>query len=148
MQTETGSSDAAEFEFEASDNEHFAGLAGAMRFVGVGAVIIALLIGGACLLAWRLADDSARGAMPIAYFSPAIGAAILLVIIGVMNVRAAGPFTQIHTTTGRDITNLMLAFARLRSLFRLLALLLVLGVLAAVGEAVGLWMATSAAVGR
>ncbi len=148
MTTEAGSGGQREFEFEQSDNEHFSALASAMRFVGVGAVVIAVLIGGASALAMRIAAGSARGPMPIVYISPAIGAAVLLLIVGFLNVRAAGPFTQIHTTTGRDIANLMQAFERLRSLFRLLALLFVLGLLAAISEGVSVYLATSAAVGR
>jgi hypothetical protein len=133
-----------EYEFDASDNEHFVNLASAMRFVGIGTVIIGLLLAAVSAL---LFTALGHGRLATAAIAPEGIASFLFVIIGVLNARAATPFRQIHDTAGRDISNLMEAFTRMRALFRLLAVLLVLMVLANVAFSVLVWQAGHVAGG-
>jgi hypothetical protein len=102
-----------EYEFGAAENEVISGLAGPMRFVGVLSVIFGCLY----LIPALLALGSYMGML-------ALGEGIALIAIGAWLSSAAGSFRDVVITEGNDVTNLMFALRKLRSVYTLQAWLM------------------------
>jgi hypothetical protein len=106
----TGSTGPREYEFDASENEVISGLASAMRFVGVVFIVLGAInslggvVGGATLAAMIT-----------------LGQGILMIIIGAWLIGGAGSFRDVVTTEGNDISHMMAALRKLRSVFTLQA---------------------------
>ncbi len=118
-----------EYEFDPHDGEHFRDLGSAMRFAGTGAVIVALIAGGLVgVVAMRVSGTTRMVAI-----GAGVAEVLLMIFIGMLHVSTASHVAQVHTTEGRDITHLMNGLARLRGLYRMLAVLLVLLTIAGIG---------------
>ncbi len=102
-----------EHEFDITDNEVFSGLAGWMGFVGV----VFGILGGLYSLLGLLA-------LPMGIL--AVGEGICLLMMGIWMFSASRSFKQIVTTEGMDMTLLMLAMRKLRSVFTLWGILLII----------------------
>jgi len=101
---------AREYEFDINENEVIGGLATPMRFVG----IISIVFGVLTLVPTVLAINSFGGMLML--FE-----AIALMAIGGWLTGAAGAFRDIVLTEGADISNLMIALRKLRSVYTLQA---------------------------
>jgi hypothetical protein len=113
-----------EYEFDMNQNEVIGGLASAMKFVA----IVSLVFGSIQAAAGAYVSarvDSGQGIMAICQAILAIGVSILL-------LGAAASFKAVVQTEGSDISNLMAALRKLRSVYKVYAVLLgiVLGLLA------------------
>ena len=97
------------YEFDDAQNATFAGLAGAMLFVGVALLLVGTIVGCGALM---LARSTLAGS---AVLTPL---AIALVVIGAQMVHAARRFRRIVTTRGNDISNLMEALDEMAAAFR------------------------------
>jgi hypothetical protein len=101
-----------QYEFNETQNRTMAALASAMTFVGT----VTIILGGVMLLG-VLTGDLIR---------PLLGA--VQIIIGVWTLASAAHFRQIVDTRGSDIDHLMAALDRLRSLYSLQRVLIIVSV--------------------
>ena len=101
-----------EHEFDIMDNDVVNGLAGWMAFVG----IVLAVLGGLYGLA---------GLLSLPYGILAVGEGVCLLVMGLWLFSASRSFKQIVTTSGMDMTLLMLALKKLRSVFTLWGVLLI-----------------------
>jgi len=103
-----------EFEFDINDNEVFSGTSKAMKFVSIATFVFGILY----LLAGVLSlARPVQGVIDIA-----IG--ICMIMIGSWLWSAAVSFKMIVVTEGNDITNLMYAIKKLRSVYTMQAWLI------------------------
>lgn len=102
-----------EHEFDIMENEVFSGLAGWMAFVGI---VLAVLGGLYSLL----------GLLSLPYGILAVGEGVCLLLMGIWLFSASRSFKQIVTTSGMDMTLLMHALRKLRSVFTLWGILLII----------------------
>jgi hypothetical protein len=115
---------AKEHEFDISQNEVFSGLAGWMGFVG-----IMIIIFGSLYCVQGVLNLTLAGALA---FVP-IGQGVCLLLIGAWTWSASRSFKQIVTSEGMDITLLMHAMKKLRSVYTLQGILLILVILLVIG---------------
>ena len=124
-----------EYEFDAQENEVIGGLASAMRFVGVVFIVLGILnslggvVGGINLPAMIT-----------------LGQGVLLIVIGGWLIGGAGSFRDVVTTEGNDISHMMAALRKLRSVFTLQAW--VLGIVIVLSIVLVIFMFTAASPGR
>ncbi len=102
-----------EHEFDIADNEVFNGLAGWMAFVG----IVLAVLGGLYGLV---------GLLSLPFGLLAVGEGVCLLLMGLWLFSASRSFKQIVTTEGMDMTLLMHAIRKLRSVFTLWGVLLII----------------------
>ncbi|MGH6915138.1 MAG: hypothetical protein ACREH3_15720, partial [Geminicoccales bacterium] len=96
-----------EYEFTPGQNETVRTLASRMRWVGIFLIVLGILAAIAGILSF---------AEPALAISALIQAAIYIVI-GIWTMSAAGSFTLIVHTAGKDVANLMDALGALRKLY-------------------------------
>lgn len=103
-----------EYEFDINDNEVFNGTAKAMKFVSVATFVFGILyvLAGVLSLASPI-----QGVIDIAM-------GICMIMIASWLWSAASSFKMIVVTEGNDITNLMYAIQKLRSVYTLQAWLI------------------------
>jgi len=118
----------SEHEFDASENEVFSGLSGAMRFVAAITMILGILLVCVGVLSLSSPIDAVVN----------LGQGVCMILIGAWLYSAGNNFKDIVNTEGNDITNLMFAIKKLKNVFTLQAWLLgiaialvVIGVVAA-----------------
>src|SRR5262245_9150763 len=112
-----------EYEFEENEAEHFVMLAKALKFVGLGTILVAVLSG----LLFAVVNWRTNGGGNTRSFLIAAGAeCFLLFVTGALHVRASGPFKRVHTTEGHDVTNMMDGLSRMKTPYGLVAALVVL----------------------
>jgi hypothetical protein len=123
---EQGNPNAAtkEHEFDIMQNEVFGGLAGWMGFVG-----IMIIIFGSLYCVQGVLNMSASGMIGMI----GVGQGVCLLLIGGWTWSASRSFKQIVTTEGMDITLLMDAMKKLRSVYTLQGILLIIVILLIVG---------------
>ena len=97
------------YEFDDAQNATFAGLAGAMLFVGVALLLLGTIVGCGVVVFARLTLAGGAVLMPLA---------IALAVIGAQMVQAARRFRRIVTTRGNDISNLMEALDEMAAAYR------------------------------
>jgi hypothetical protein len=110
-----------EHEFDIMQNEVFKGLSGWMGFVG-----IMIIIFGGLYCAQGLINLGAVGMIGLAQ-------GVCLLMIGVWTWSASRSFKQIVTTEGMDITLLMDAMKKLRSVYTLQGVLLIIVIILIIG---------------
>ena len=101
------------YEFSSTDNDVFRGVASMMKFVGV----MSSLFGVLELISGFNTGMTLTGLLTV-------GQGIALMAIGGWLAAAAGSFRDVAETEGNDIGNLMLAMAKLRSVYTLQAWLM------------------------
>ena len=113
------------YEFKESENQVIRGLASAMYFVGVVLIIVGILtvVGGLA----KLGEASKARDIP----APLEGLSwilqgILYSTIGIMTRSASQYFSQIVQSKGNDINNLMQALERLRGMYSLQRVLILI----------------------
>ena len=95
-----------EYEFDINENEVIDGLSGSMSFVG----IITMVFGGLIVLAGIV--NLPRGVALLQ-----IGQGVVMLLIGVWLFGAARSLKDVVRTEGNDITHLMAALRKLRSVY-------------------------------
>jgi hypothetical protein len=108
-----------EFEFDINDNEVFDGTSKAMKFVSVVTFIFGLL--------YVLSGVMSLGRPVAGVINLALG--ICMIMIASWTWSAAVSFKMIVVTDGNDITNLMYAIRKLRSVYTLQAWLMAIACL-------------------
>jgi hypothetical protein len=111
---------AREFEFDESHNKTFSRLAGSMRWVGLGQVVVAVVYVAVALLALVNGDlvEAAGGS----------ATAVVILLIGVWTLSAGRHVRGIISTEGSDITHLMRAMQELVKLYALQRTILIIAV--------------------
>ncbi len=124
-----------EYEFDAAENEVIGGLASAMRFVGVVFIVLGIL-------------ESLGGVVVGVNLAAMIrlGQGVLLIVIGGWLIGGAGSFRDVVNTEGNDISHMMAALRKLRSVFTLQAW--VLGIAIALSIVLIILVFMSASSGR
>ncbi len=102
-----------EHEFDISENETISGLSGWMGFVGIVLIVLGIL---QCI----------GGLLSLPYGILTLGQGVCLLMIGIWTWRASRSFRMIVTTDGSDITLLMDALRKLRSVYTLQGILLII----------------------
>ena len=103
----------AQYEFDMSENEVIAGLASAMRFVAIVSIVFGALF---ALFGMLAAFKNAEGLLTA-------GQGVLMILVGSWLVGAASGFRAVVATQGNDIANMMGALRKLRSVYKLQAIL-------------------------
>jgi hypothetical protein len=111
-----------EHEFDIAENEVFNGLAGSMGFCG----IMSIIFGAIYSLQGLLSIGSIAGMITI-------GIGVVLILMGGWLWSASRSFKQIVRTEGSDITLLMHALRKLRSVYATQSVLYVLAILLIIG---------------
>jgi hypothetical protein len=104
-----------EYEFDINENEVIDGLSRSMNFVG----IIMMVFGGLIVLAGVV--NLPRGVALLQ-----IGQGVVMILIGAWLAGAARSFRDMVRTEGNDITHLMAALRKLRSVYFTQAVLYIL----------------------
>lgn len=97
-----------EYEFQRHEEDILRDLAGAMRFVGVSFIVIAVLLG--VFGALKIPSDATEGSTNLAQ-------AVLSLLLGTWTYRAAQSFKLVIETEGNDIANLMNALFQLKRIY-------------------------------
>jgi hypothetical protein len=112
------------YEFGPGESAEIAGLAGAMRFVGVAWVILGVINVVRAFLSLGRGGPEAVLTM--------VDEVLSRVVVGALFLGAGAYFKQIARTRGGDIPLLMAALGKLRSAFSLLRIVIVLALVLAV----------------
>lgn len=120
---------AGEYEFGADEEEEFASLSSAMKFVGIAQIVLAGVRGVGGFVQGG-AGNIVGGLVTAAVF----------VFIGIWTVRAANSVQKIVDTQGSDVSHLMDAVGELTKLYSLQRLLIIIAI-ALLGLLVALAMA-------
>lgn len=97
-----------EYEFQQHEEEIIRDLAGAMRFVGIFFIVIAVLLG--VFGALKIPSDANEGGANLVQ-------ALLSFLLGTWTYRAAQSFKLVVETEGNDIANLMNALFQLKRIY-------------------------------
>ncbi|HEV7558063.1 MAG TPA: hypothetical protein VGO00_21495 [Kofleriaceae bacterium] len=109
---------APEHEFDATENEVFSGVSGAMRFVAAVTIILGVLYVVVGVFSLSSPIDAVVN----------LGQGVCMLLIGVWLYGAGNHFKDIVITEGNDITNLMFAIKKLKNVYTLQAWLLGLAI--------------------
>ena len=96
-------------EFDDAQNATFTRLAGAMTFVAVAMLVVSAIVGAAAVLLVRSTLAGSAILTPLA---------IAVAMMGAQSLAAAGRFRRIVTTSGSDVSNLMVALEELAVAYR------------------------------
>lgn len=121
----------SEHEFDASENEVFSGLSGAMRFVAAVTIILGVLF--AIVGVFSLSS-------PITALVN-LGQGVCMILIGVWLYGAGNNFKDVAITEGNDITHVMFAIKKLKNVYTLQAWLFAISIaLVVIGIFYGLFI--------
>ena len=97
------------YEFDDAQNATFARLAGAMTFVAIAMLLLSAIVGAAAVLLVRSTLAGSAILTPLA---------IAVAVMGAQLLAAAGRFRRIVATSGKDISNLMVALEEMAVAYR------------------------------
>jgi hypothetical protein len=100
---------ARRYEFDDAQNATFARLAAAMTFVAVAMLLLSAIVGAAAVLLLRSTLAGTAILTPLA---------IAMAVMGAQVLAAAGRFRRIVATSGKDISNLMVALDEMAVAYR------------------------------
>ena len=97
------------YEFDDAQNATFARLAGAMTFVAIAMLLLSAIVGAAAVVLVRSTLAGSAILTPLA---------IAVAVMGAQLFAAAGRFRRIVATSGKDISNLMVALEEMAVAYR------------------------------